>query len=181
ARRVHLHHADLPREPHAHAVGGDRLGVLPRGSGALRAPDRRHLPRLQPPVRHRERARAAVAPLWIDAGRRACQGAVGREALGPDARPLVRGYGVRPQERAADARDAQGRGARVDGPGRVGRGPGPTVKAAPSEPITIHVEVLSWVNRFLGGPGTGQMTVEEAVPRGAGVRPALPAMSARFA
>jgi hypothetical protein len=54
------------------------------------------------------------------------------------------------------------------------------VKAAPSEPITIHVEVLSWVNRFVGGPGTGQVTVEEAVPRGASVRTVLQAMSDRF-
>jgi hypothetical protein len=54
------------------------------------------------------------------------------------------------------------------------------VKTAPSEPITIHVEVLSWVNRFVGGPGTGQVTVEEAVPRGASVRTVLQAMSDRF-
>jgi hypothetical protein len=54
------------------------------------------------------------------------------------------------------------------------------VKAAPSEPITVHVEVLSWVNRFVGGPGTGQVTVEEAVPRGASVRTVLLAMSERF-
>jgi molybdopterin converting factor small subunit len=54
------------------------------------------------------------------------------------------------------------------------------VKAAPSPPITVHVEVLSWVNRFVGGPGTGQVTVDEAVPRGASVRTVLQAMSERF-
>jgi molybdopterin converting factor small subunit len=54
------------------------------------------------------------------------------------------------------------------------------VKAAPSQSITVHVEVLSWVNRFVGGPGTGQVTVEAPVPRGASVRTVLGAMSDRF-
>jgi molybdopterin converting factor small subunit len=54
------------------------------------------------------------------------------------------------------------------------------VKAAPTEPITVPVEVLSWVNRLIGGPGTGQVTVDEAVPRGASVRTVLRAVSDRF-
>jgi molybdopterin converting factor small subunit len=54
---------------------------------------------------------------------------------------------------------------------------GPPV-AAPS--ITVRVEVVSWVNRFVGGPGTGEETVDVAVPRGASVRTVLQAMSERF-
>jgi molybdopterin converting factor small subunit len=54
------------------------------------------------------------------------------------------------------------------------------VKTAPAQPITVHVEVLSWVNRFVGGPGTGQVTVDEAVPPGSSVRAVLRAMSDRF-
>jgi hypothetical protein len=54
------------------------------------------------------------------------------------------------------------------------------VKTAPARSITVHVEVLSWVNRFVGGPGTGQVTVDEAVPRGSSVRAVLRAMSDRF-
>jgi hypothetical protein len=47
-------------------------------------------------------------------------------------------------------------------------------------PITVHVEVLSWVNRFVGGPGTGEVTVDQAVPRGSSVRAVLRAVSDRF-
>ena len=54
------------------------------------------------------------------------------------------------------------------------------MRAAPTEPITVPVEVLSWVNRLIGGPGTGQVTVDEAVPRGASVRTVLRAVSDRF-
>jgi molybdopterin converting factor small subunit len=54
------------------------------------------------------------------------------------------------------------------------------VKAAATPSITVHVEVLSWVNRFVGGPGTGQVTVDEAVTAGASVRTVLRAMSERF-
>jgi molybdopterin converting factor small subunit len=49
-----------------------------------------------------------------------------------------------------------------------------------THPITIHVEVLSWVNRFVGGPGTGEETVDVAMTRGASVRDVLRAMSERF-
>jgi len=34
------------------------------------------------------------------------------------------------------------------------------------QPIRVHVEALSWVNKFVGGPGTGQVTLtEEVKPR----------------
>ena len=54
------------------------------------------------------------------------------------------------------------------------------MKTAPAEVITVHVEVVSWVNRFVGGPGTGQVTVDEAVPRGSSVRTVLRTVSDRF-
>ena len=54
------------------------------------------------------------------------------------------------------------------------------MKTAPAQSLTVPVEVLSWVNRFVGGSGTGQVTVEEAVPRGTSVRTVLRAMSDRF-
>jgi hypothetical protein len=56
------------------------------------------------------------------------------------------------------------------------------VSGAPvaTRPITVRVEVLSWVNRFVGGPGTGEETVDVAVPRGASVRTVLRTMSERY-
>jgi molybdopterin converting factor small subunit len=56
------------------------------------------------------------------------------------------------------------------------------VSGAPvaTRPITVRVEVLSWVNRFVGGPGTGEETVEVTVPRGASVRTVLRTMSERY-
>jgi hypothetical protein len=54
------------------------------------------------------------------------------------------------------------------------------VKAAPPHPLTVPVEVLSWVNRLVGGPGTGQVTVDAVVPRGSTVRAVLRVMSERF-
>lgn len=54
------------------------------------------------------------------------------------------------------------------------------MKTAPTEPLTVPVEVLSWVNRMVGGPGTGQVTVDAVVPRGATVRAVLQAVSERF-
>jgi hypothetical protein len=41
----------------------------------------------------------------------------------------------------------------------------------------VPVEVLSWVNRLVGGPGTGQVTVDATVPRGSSVRAVLRAVS----
>ena len=54
---------------------------------------------------------------------------------------------------------------------------GPPV-AAPS--IAVRVEVISWVNRLIGGPGIGEETVEITVPKGATVRAVLRALSDRF-
>ena len=54
------------------------------------------------------------------------------------------------------------------------------MKAAPAQSLTVPVEVLSWVNRLVGGPGTGQVTVDAVVPRGSKVRDVLRAMSDRF-
>ena len=49
-----------------------------------------------------------------------------------------------------------------------------------TQPITVRVEVLSWVNRFVGGPGTGEEIVDVTLPRGASVRDVLRALSDRF-
>ena len=54
------------------------------------------------------------------------------------------------------------------------------MKAAPAQPLTVPVEVLSWVNRLVGGPGTGQVTVDAVVPRGSTVRAVLRVVSERF-
>ena len=146
---------------------------------AARPPHRRDLPRVQPPLRDRERTGAPVQTLRVDAGRRPGEGAVDREALGPDARPLVRGDGRRPRQRAAHGRDAPGARPRVDGPRGVGR---PPVSGTPvaTRPITVRVEVLSWVNKLVGGPGTGEEAVDVAVPKGASVRAVLRAISDRY-
>ncbi len=49
-----------------------------------------------------------------------------------------------------------------------------------TRPITVRVEVLSWVNRLIGGPGTGEEAVDVEMPRGATVRAVLRAMSERY-
>lgn len=54
---------------------------------------------------------------------------------------------------------------------------GPPVAASS---IAVRVEVISWVNRLVGGPGIGEETVEITVPKGATVRSVLGAMSERF-
>jgi molybdopterin converting factor small subunit len=54
------------------------------------------------------------------------------------------------------------------------------VTVATTQPLRVQVEVLSWVNRFVGGPGTGQVVVEETVPPGSTVRSVLRALSERF-
>jgi hypothetical protein len=58
----------------------------------------------------------------------------------------------------------------------------PPVSSPPvaTRPITVHVEVISWVNRLIGGPGVGEETVELTVPKGASVRAVLRTMSERF-
>ena len=42
--------------------------------------------------------------------------------------------------------------------------------AAAPEPFTVVVEAVSWVNRFLGGTGSGNMELEEMVQPGETVR-----------
>ena len=51
---------------------------------------------------------------------------------------------------------------------------------APGSPIRVRVEVLSWVNKFVGGPGTGETTLVEEAPPGATVRSLLRAVSDRY-
>ena len=49
-----------------------------------------------------------------------------------------------------------------------------------TRPITVRVEVLSWVNQLVGGPGTGEKAVDVTVSKGASVRAALRAISDRY-
>ncbi len=46
--------------------------------------------------------------------------------------------------------------------------------------LRVDVEVLSWVNKFVGGPGTGQVTVTEEVKPGATVRAVLRLVTDRY-
>jgi molybdopterin converting factor small subunit len=46
--------------------------------------------------------------------------------------------------------------------------------------ITVHVELISWVNQFVGGPGTGATEFHERVPPGETVRAVLNRVSDRF-
>lgn len=47
------------------------------------------------------------------------------------------------------------------------------MKAATPGVLRVPVEVLSWVNRFVGGPGTGEVTVTAEVEPGSTVRAVL--------
>lgn len=49
-----------------------------------------------------------------------------------------------------------------------------------ARPVAVQVEVLSWVNRLVGGPGTGVVTLEERLDGGATVRTVLRRVSERF-
>lgn len=51
---------------------------------------------------------------------------------------------------------------------------------SPGAPIRVRVEVLSWVNKLVGGPGTGEVTLTEEVPRGATVRSVLRGVTDRY-
>jgi molybdopterin converting factor small subunit len=43
----------------------------------------------------------------------------------------------------------------------------------PGQPIRVRVEVLSWVNKYVGGPGAGEVTLSEEVKAGTTVRALL--------
>jgi molybdopterin converting factor small subunit len=66
----------------------------------------------------------------------------------------------------------------VDDPGGVGRGR-PEVTPGRGA-LGIQVEVLSWVNKFVGGPGTGEVVLTEEVERGTTVRSALRRVTGRY-
>ena len=50
----------------------------------------------------------------------------------------------------------------------------------PGEPLRVRVEVLSWVNQYAGGPGTGEVVLTEEAKPGATVRDVLRQVSERF-
>ena len=50
----------------------------------------------------------------------------------------------------------------------------------PAPPISVTVEVLSWVNKFVGGPGTGEVTLTEEVEPGTSVRAVLRRVTDRY-
>jgi molybdopterin converting factor small subunit len=58
--------------------------------------------------------------------------------------------------------------------------------AAPPAPpsaagaLTVRVELISWVNQFVDGPGTGSVEFREQLPSGATVRQALQQVARRF-
>ena len=43
----------------------------------------------------------------------------------------------------------------------------------PGQPLRVRVEVLSWVNQYVGGPGTGEIALIEEVKAGTTVRALL--------
>jgi molybdopterin converting factor small subunit len=43
----------------------------------------------------------------------------------------------------------------------------------PGEPLRVRVEVLSWVNKFVGGPGIGEVVLTEEAKPGTTVRALL--------
>lgn len=45
---------------------------------------------------------------------------------------------------------------------------------------TVHVEIVAWITRFVGGDGTGRRVVEEPLTPGATVRSVLAGLTARF-
>jgi len=52
--------------------------------------------------------------------------------------------------------------------------------AAGNGTITVHVDLISWVNQFVGGSGTGSTEFHEAVRAGETVRAVLRRVSERF-
>ncbi|MCH8884422.1 MAG: hypothetical protein IIA41_13125 [SAR324 cluster bacterium] len=54
-----------------------------------------------------------------------------------------------------------------------------TEPAASGSAITVHVDLISWVNQFVGGPGTGATEFSEQVQPGATARTVLNPLSSR--
>jgi molybdopterin converting factor small subunit len=50
----------------------------------------------------------------------------------------------------------------------------------PGEPIRVGVEVLSWVNKYVGGPGTGEVVLTETAKAGTTVRAVLRQLTERY-
>jgi len=50
----------------------------------------------------------------------------------------------------------------------------------PGQPIPVRVEVLSWVNQYVGGPGTGEVVLTEEAKPGASVRDVLRQVTDRY-
>jgi molybdopterin converting factor small subunit len=50
----------------------------------------------------------------------------------------------------------------------------------PGEPIRVRVEILSWVNRLVGGPGTGEVVLTEEAKAGTRVRGLLRQVTDRY-
>ena len=49
-----------------------------------------------------------------------------------------------------------------------------------AEPMRVHVEVLSWVNKFVGGPGTSEVVLTEEAKPGMTVRAVLRQVTDRY-
>ena len=50
----------------------------------------------------------------------------------------------------------------------------------PGEPLRVRVEALSWVNKFVGGPGIGEVVLTEEAKPGTTVRALLRQVSDRY-
>ena len=46
--------------------------------------------------------------------------------------------------------------------------------------VTVPVEIVSWITRFVGGDGAGRRVIDVPVPDGATVRAALRALTSRY-
>lgn len=46
--------------------------------------------------------------------------------------------------------------------------------------MTVPVEIVSWITRFIGGDGSGRRVIELSVPDGATVRAALRALTSSY-
>ena len=56
----------------------------------------------------------------------------------------------------------------------------PSAPKSAAGTITVHVDLISWVNQFVGGPGTGATDFAEQVRPGDTVRTVLRQLSARY-